>query len=407
MNQADARSGMMLAAVPPSRMMPWTRARRLELLAPQPDRGEQQDQRVERVPAAPRIRRRVRLEAGEDDLDVLRRERVALDVAAVARVVQEGGVEAVEQPVIDHDLLAAPPLLGRRAEEDDLAGQLVGDRREGDGGADAGGGHRVVAAAVAQPGQGVVLGEDPDARPVAAPAAAPRRPDGGRQAAGRMLDLEAMAGQDLGDPGRGVDAPRTRAPGRRGSGATGRGSRRARPRRRRRDGPSRPRTARPGGWRSAAASGLLGLADVGWVGAQPSAGGRAPARHRSADRVASATTTSAIMNSAIGSSSRPWSRSTTRTAATIPTHDAAPDRPQPVAAIGDLAVAAVDGQPDERDQRQRDREADEERADEPGAPVDERIARRDDEPDEHPDDRGRGEEAEVGRSVAGFHDHRV
>ena len=32
--------------------------------------------------------------------------------------------------------LAAAPLLGRRAEEDDLAGQLVGDRREGDGGAD-------------------------------------------------------------------------------------------------------------------------------------------------------------------------------------------------------------------------------------------------------------------------------
>ena len=35
---------------------------RVELLAPQPDRGEQQDHRVERVLAAPRVRRRVRLQ---------------------------------------------------------------------------------------------------------------------------------------------------------------------------------------------------------------------------------------------------------------------------------------------------------------------------------------------------------
>ena len=36
---------------------------RPELLAPQPDRGEQQDQRVERVLAPPRVGRGVRLEA--------------------------------------------------------------------------------------------------------------------------------------------------------------------------------------------------------------------------------------------------------------------------------------------------------------------------------------------------------
>ena len=53
---------------------------RAELLAPQADRGEQQDHRVEGVLAAPRIGRGVRLEAREDDVDVLRRERPALDV---------------------------------------------------------------------------------------------------------------------------------------------------------------------------------------------------------------------------------------------------------------------------------------------------------------------------------------
>ena len=118
----------------------------------------------------------VRLEAVEDDVDVLRRERVALDVAAVARVVQQRGVEALEQAVVDHDLLAAAPLLGRRAEEHDLAGQLVGDRRQRDRRADPRRGHRVVAAAVAEPGQRVVLGEDPDPRAVARRVRRERRP---------------------------------------------------------------------------------------------------------------------------------------------------------------------------------------------------------------------------------------
>ena len=146
--------------------------RRAELLPPQADRGEQQDHRVERVLAPPRVGRRVRLEAGVDDVDVLGRQRLALDVAPVAGVVEQRRVETLEQAVLDHDLLAAAPLLGGRAEEDDLAGQLVGHRREGDRGADTRGGHRVVAAAVAEAGQGVVLGEDPDPRAVAATTAA-------------------------------------------------------------------------------------------------------------------------------------------------------------------------------------------------------------------------------------------
>ena len=112
---------MMFAAVPPSRMIPWTRAVGRELLAPQADRAEQGDHRVERVPALPRIGDGVGLQPGEDDLDVLRRERMALDVVPVARVVQQRGIDAGEQAVIDHDLLAASPFLGRRPEEHDLA----------------------------------------------------------------------------------------------------------------------------------------------------------------------------------------------------------------------------------------------------------------------------------------------
>ena len=146
-----------------------------ELLAPEPHGAEQQDHRVERVPALPGIGRGVGLEAVEDDVDILGRERMGLDVVPVAGVEQEGGVDAVEQPIVDHELLATPPLLGGRAEEHDLAGQIVGDCGEGDGCAHAGGGHRVVAAAVSESGQRVVFGKDRDSRAVAADRARPPR----------------------------------------------------------------------------------------------------------------------------------------------------------------------------------------------------------------------------------------
>ena len=115
----------------------------------------------------------MRLEAVEHDRDVLRREREALDVAPVAGVVEERRVDPLEQPVVDHDLLAAAALFRGRAQEDDLAGQLVRHRRKGDRGAHARCGHRVVATAMAEPGQCVVLGEDPDPGP--SPPRPPRR----------------------------------------------------------------------------------------------------------------------------------------------------------------------------------------------------------------------------------------
>ena len=172
----------------------------VELLPPQADRAEEQDHRVERVLALPWVRGGVGLEAVEDHLDVLRRERVALDVAAVAGMEQEGRVDPLEQAVLDHDGLAAPPFLGRRAEEHDLSGQLVGDRRQRDCRPDPGRGHRVVAAAVAQPGQGVVFGEDPDPRAGPTASASEDAANRGRQPTGRMLDRVTVAGDRFGNP---------------------------------------------------------------------------------------------------------------------------------------------------------------------------------------------------------------
>ncbi len=249
MNQAFVRLGDDVGRRPALLDDPVDAPVRAELLAPQADRVEQEDERVERVPAHPRLRGRVRLAAVERDVDVLAGEQPALDAGDVRRVEQERGVEAFEQAVADHDPLARAALLGRRPEEDDLAGQLGRDRGQGDRGADPRGGHRVVAAAVPETRQRVVLGEDPDPRAIPSSSAAEDAPDGRRQAADRVVHRVAMPANCLGHPGRRLASPRMRAPGWRGSGATARGSRPDGPRRRRRSGASRRRTGRRGWWR--------------------------------------------------------------------------------------------------------------------------------------------------------------
>ena len=119
-------------------------------------------------------------------------------------MVEERGIETVEQAVADHDPLAGAALLGRCPEEHDLAGQLVRDRGQGDRRADPGRGHRVVAAAMAETGQGVVLGEDADPRSLPAQPAGEDGPDGRLEAAGGVLDDEAVAGDRLGHPAGGL-----------------------------------------------------------------------------------------------------------------------------------------------------------------------------------------------------------
>ena len=101
----------------------------------------------------------------------------------------------------------------------------------------------------------------------------------------------------------------------------------------------------------------------------------------------SARTTRARMNRASGRRERPLeAEDRRRRAVTIADPAAAPDRPRPVATIGDPAVASEDREPEQRHDRQPDRQADQQRPDEPGGRIDPRVARRDDQRDEDPDD---------------------
>ena len=90
-------------------------------------------------------------------------------------------------PVLEHHLLARPELLRGRAQEHDPPPELRRDRGQRDGGADAAGRHEVVAAAMSQARQGVVLGEHTDGRPIRPQAAGQRAAHRGRQAADAPL----------------------------------------------------------------------------------------------------------------------------------------------------------------------------------------------------------------------------
>ena len=72
------------------------------------------------------------------------------------------------------------------------------------------------------------------------------------------------------------------------------------------------------------------------------------------------------MNSAIGNRAR-LAPQRDETATMTPIHAPRRIARDPVTAIGDLAVPAEDDQPEDRHEREPDREADERRADEPGA----------------------------------------
>ena len=403
---------MMLAAVPPSRMIPWTRAVGLQLLAPQPDRREQLDHRVERVLALPRIGRGVRLQPVEDDVDVLRGERIALDVAPVARVVEQRRVDALEEAVVDHDLLAAAPLLGRRAEEHDLARQLVGDRGEGDRGPDPGRRHRVVATAVAETRERVVLGEDPDpsgrlhhgrrggppgsrsrgCRPGCStvepvPPERPRRPrptawcssNAGSGFAWIRCDRSTISSRARLDGGGDACLDVGEGFGGAYGDSVGHGS----------SGDAGHRTVwdwSDGGWYGRAAGPCSALGGQGGLGDRRQ--GDDEQRDRQLER------------------------------ALEPEHDedrddqadpaAAARGADPVAAVGDPAMPAEHQQP--RDRRQRSAPTARPISAAPMNPatrLGDRVAGRDDQRDQHPDDDGRAEDRQVHQPVAGLHDERV
>ena len=293
----------------------------------------------------------MRLEARVDDVDVLRRERVALDVVAIARVVQERRVEALEQAVVDHDLLAAPPFLGRRAQEDDLAGELIGERRQGDRRPDPRGGHRVVATAVTEPGKRVVLGEDPDPRPIAG-SPAERGADGGREAAGRVLDGEPVTCQGLRHPGGGVRLLEGRFrvgvdPMRQVDDLVAR----------RLDGARRARAL-------ASSNGAAGRVAVNAGTRSPRDCGRGPRNERTITRRA----TSALggQRGLRDEDERDHEQRDRQLEQPLQSQDdqdgdddadprRTPDRAQPVALVGDLAMPPEDRQPQDRDQASRRR----------------------------------------------------
>ena len=91
-------------------------------------------------------------------------------MASIVAQVGAGGVDhhrrvdAVERALLGHEDLAAAALLGRRAEDDDPAAELVGERGGGQPGAEPGGADDVVPAGVADAGQGVVLAQHGDRR---------------------------------------------------------------------------------------------------------------------------------------------------------------------------------------------------------------------------------------------------
>ena len=99
----------------------------------------------------------------------------------------EGGVDPGEDPRLEERDLAAAALLGRSADHPDAAGKAgTGDGREEGPRARGGRGDQVVAAAVTDPRERVVLGQQRDRR---AGGVAQGRPEGGGDAADRPREI--------------------------------------------------------------------------------------------------------------------------------------------------------------------------------------------------------------------------
>ena len=248
------------------------------------------------------------LEPGEGHRHVLGRERRTLDVRPVTWVIEERSVDAFEQAIVDHGLLARATLFGRCAQEDDLAGKRIPDRGQPDRRADPRCSHRVVTAAVAKPRQRVIFGKHRDPRPLRSAAARKASPDRRREAADRVLDVIAMAPDRGGDPGRSLDLLDRRLrigvdPVRQLQDLTA-------VRLDRVGDPLLDLAVRAGGTRGRQRQRQNGSSVRIW-----------PRRaQRSTDRVASATKTIARMNRATWGWNRFWRRRTTRTATTTVTH---------------------------------------------------------------------------------------
>ena len=199
MNHAVVRSGMMFAAVPPSRMIPWTRAVGRSCWRQSPTELNS------RIIASSALRPF----HGSDEACACRpwnTTSTSSDASGqLSTWLRSQGwyISAASRPSISpSSIMICLPLPRSSAgvpRKTISPGSSSAIEASAIAAPDARGGHGVVAAAVPEPGQRVVLGEDPDPRAVAAAPAAPDGADRGGQAAGRELDLEPVPGEDLRD----------------------------------------------------------------------------------------------------------------------------------------------------------------------------------------------------------------
>ncbi len=127
--------------------------------------------------------------------ELLDRDHVHASQVEAGRVDHERGVDALERAPAGEQDLPAASLLGRRAHHDHPSAQLLGQRRGGQAGAEAGGGDDVVPAGVPDPGQRVVLAQHRDRRAGGAGSGHER----GVEPVRRPLHLEALVGEDAGE----------------------------------------------------------------------------------------------------------------------------------------------------------------------------------------------------------------
>ncbi len=170
---------------------------RTDVLAQRVDPREEQHRRVGGVDAQVRADRAVRGPARPGDPQRSGGEARVVDLVEVARVEHRHRVHPLEGAAVEHDDLAAAALLGRGAQDCDSAGRVGPLLGDGDRGGAGGGADQVVAAAVAEPGERVVLGEQRDRRPVAAAVLPAER---GRQRRDAALDREPVTGEEAAEP---------------------------------------------------------------------------------------------------------------------------------------------------------------------------------------------------------------
>ena len=161
------------------------------MLAESGDGVVAEDGGVEGVAAQVRVGGRVRLLSEVLDLPRGDGDGAHLGQIDVRRVDHHRRVDSLEGPGLGHEDLAAASLLTRRAHDHDPSAGGVGEGGGGQAGPEPGGGDDVVAAAVPDAGQGVVLAEHGDRRPLAAGASC----EGGLQTEGAALHVEAGVGE--------------------------------------------------------------------------------------------------------------------------------------------------------------------------------------------------------------------